>query len=312
MKKLILLVLVLIFTGAELLSQRILLNQTFESGPYTTDSIPIRWTKFKVNGPGACTTPPISDWRVRDSGKIFCQSGTLPTHTSKAYYSNKSLCIPWTATTGTTADDWIFTDSLMLMYGDSLNFWVQLGSWRNGQFIDSLQVWVTSVKSPSGGTRIKLATIVSGTPGNNIWQFKAYSLNAFSYQKVYIGFRYYMNVSVDGVMVNLDNVFVGNRGSAVHISGEQQGIPDGYELKQNYPNPFNPATYIEFSLPQREFVTLVIYTPLGEEVSVPVNNVLDAGHHKINFDASELAGGIYFYKLTAGKFSMTRKMSLIK
>jgi len=312
LKKIFLILLALTFTGIELYSQRILINQNFENGSYTTDSIPIRWAKFKMNGPGVCTTPPIPDWRIRDSGKIFCASSPMSSHTSKAYNSNKSLCIPWTATTGTLTDDWIFTDSLMLIYGDSLIFRVQLGTWRDGQYTDSLQVWITTVKSPSGGTRTKIATIVSLPPGNNIWQYKFYSLNAFSYQKVYIGFRYYMNITVNGIMVNLDDVFVGNRGSAVSSGIEQKKIPTGYDLKQNYPNPFNPVTSIEFALPQKEFVILSVYTPLGEEAAVLVNGTMEAGLHKVSFDALNLPGGIYFYRISAGDFTKAHKMSLIK
>jgi hypothetical protein len=312
LKNIFLILLVLTFTGIELYSQRILINQNFEGGPYTADSIPTGWVKFKVNGPGVCTVPPIPDWRIRDSGKVFCNSSPMQSHTSKAYNSSKSLCIPWTATTGTIADDWIFTDSLMLMYGDSLKFRVQLGTWRDGQYIDSLQVWITTVKSPTGGTRTKLAKIVSLPAGNNVWQFKTYSLDAFSYQKVYIGFRYYMNISVNGIMVNLDDVFVGNRGGAVSSGIEHTKIPTGYDLKQNYPNPFNPVTSIEFALPQKEFVTLSVYTPLGEEAAVLVNGTMEAGLHKVSFDALNLPGGIYFYRISAGDFIKTCKMSLIK
>lgn len=309
--KILLIILAISFTGFELYSQRILLNQNFETGPYTIDSIPAGWVKFKMNGPGVCTVPPIPDWRIRDSGKVFCNSSPMPSHTSKAYNSSKSLCIPYTATTGTITDDWIFTDSLMLMYGDSLKFRVQLGTWRDGQYIDSLQVWITSVKAPAGGTRTKIASIVSLPQGSNVWQYKAYNLNAFSNQKVYIGFRYYMNVSVDGIMVNLDDVFVGNRGGAVS-SGIQTEVPSGYDLKQNYPNPFNPVTLIEFALPQKEYVVLSVYTPLGEEAAILVNKTMNAGIHKVNFDAANFAGGIYFYKISAGDFTKTLKMSLLK
>ena len=312
MKKIITLLLILTFASIELYSQRILLNQNFEYGPYTSDSIPFGWVKFKVNGPGVCTTPPIPDWRIRDSGKVFCNSSSLPSHTSKAYNSIKSLSIPWTATSGSITDDWIFTDSLMLIYGDSLKFWVQLGTWRDGQFVDSLQVWVTTVKSPAGGIRTKIATINSLPPGTNVWQYKTYNLNVFSYQKVYIGFRYNMNISVNGVMVNIDNVFVGNLGFVTSNEVIYSEIPTGFDLKQNYPNPFNPVTSIEFALPESEFVTLNVYTPIGQEVAVLANCKMDAGLHKVSFDASYLPGGIYFYKISAGKFTMTRKMSLVK
>jgi hypothetical protein len=315
MKKIIPLLLMLSFASIELYSQRILLNQTFEYGPYTSDSIPSGWAKFKVNGPGVCTSPPLADWRIRDSGKVFCASYTLPGYKSKAYNSSKSLSIPWTATIGSITDDWIFTDSLMLAYGDSLKFWIQLGTWPDGQsayHTDSLQVWVTTVKAPSGGTRIKIGTITSLPAATNVWQYKMYNLSSFAWQKVYIGFRYNMNISVNGIMVNLDNIFVGNLGFVTSSEVKHSEIPAGYDLKQNYPNPFNPVTSIEFALPESKLVTLSVYTPIGQEVAVLADGKMDAGLHKVSFDASNLPGGIYFYKISAGDFTMTRKMSLVK
>jgi len=314
MKKLTFL-LILIFLGTNVYAQRILLSQGFENPPYTADSLPLKWVKFKVNGPGSCTTP-AADWRIRDSGKAFCLTNTLPDFTSKAYVSRKSLSIPWTATTGSITDDWVFTDSVRLVTGDSLKFWVQLGTWSGGSgtyYKDSLQIWITSVANPSGGTRTRIATVVSLPQGSNFWQFKTFDLSSFDGQLVYVGFRYYMNVSFDGIMVNLDSVFVGNlSGPPVGTPQVTQNVPARFDLKQNYPNPFNPATTIEYDLPKNEFVNLVIYNALGQEVAVLINENVNAGSHSVNFDASNLPSGIYVYKITAGEFTMTRKMSLVK
>ncbi len=84
-------------------------------------------------------------------------------------------------------------------------------------------------------------------------------------------------------------------------------------MKQNYPNPFNPSTTIEFDLPFTTEVTMVIFDVLGKEVSQIYNNdVVKAGNHKINFDASKLASGIYFYQLRTKNFVKTRKMFMLK
>jgi hypothetical protein len=88
--------------------------------------------------------------------------------------------------------------------------------------------------------------------------------------------------------------------------------PNRFELVQNYPNPFNPSTTIQFALPQSSFVTLRVYNALGQEVSTLVNGFTESGIHSINFDASNLNSGIYFYKLDAGQYSDVRKMTLIK
>lgn len=314
MKKFATLLLLLVFLGTSAYAQRILLDQNFNSGPYTTDSIPVAWAKFKVNGPGSCVTP-AADWRVRDSGKAFCLTNTLPGFTTKSHTPTKSVSIPWTATTGLITDDWLFTDSLRLVTGDSLKFWIQLGTWPDGQstyYNDSLQIWITTVKSPTGGTRTRIATVTSLPSISNVWQFKTYDLSSFNGQLIYVGFRYYMNVSVNGIMVNLDDVFVGNlSGPPVGIPNIS-GVPSTFELRQNYPNPFNPVTSIEFDLPRNEFVKLTVYNSIGQEVAVLVNSSMEAGSHKISFDASNLPSGIYIYKITAGDFTKTRKMSLVK
>lgn len=96
------------------------------------------------------------------------------------------------------------------------------------------------------------------------------------------------------------------------IPGNQNEIPQTFNLKQNYPNPFNPITKIEFSIPNDKFVTLKIFDILGREVAVPVSKNIKAGNYTVDFDASKLSSGIYFYRLEAGSFSDTKKMTLIK
>ncbi len=85
-----------------------------------------------------------------------------------------------------------------------------------------------------------------------------------------------------------------------------------YELLQNYPNPFNPATTINYQIPEAGKVTLKIYNILGKEIATLVNEIQSAGNYKVNFNASNLPSGVYFYKIDAGKFSNTRKMMLVK
>ena len=99
----------------------------------------------------------------------------------------------------------------------------------------------------------------------------------------------------------------------VGITNISTTIPSQYTLEQNYPNPFNPSTTIRFALPQTSNVTLKVYNLNGKEVATLINNTtVQAGTNEYRFDASNLASGIYFYKLTAGKFTDTKKMILIK
>ena len=98
----------------------------------------------------------------------------------------------------------------------------------------------------------------------------------------------------------------------VSVERENNLFPDEYSLSQNYPNPFNPSTTIKFSVPQQSNVVLKVYDILGSEVANLVNETLDAGNYTINFDASQFASGMYVYKLTAGSFTTTKKMMLLK
>lgn len=89
-------------------------------------------------------------------------------------------------------------------------------------------------------------------------------------------------------------------------------IPESFSLSQNYPNPFNPVTNIKYSIPQNTHVRISVYDILGREVSAPVNEFKQAGSYEVNFNASDLGSGIYYYKINAGNFTNTKKMILIK
>lgn len=94
-------------------------------------------------------------------------------------------------------------------------------------------------------------------------------------------------------------------------------LPNGFALGQNYPNPFNPSTEIEFSLPVRSHVTLTVFNLLGQEVRVLTDETLSAGEHRVTWDGSDrqgnqVASGAYFYRLTAGSSTQTKKMVLVK
>ncbi len=92
----------------------------------------------------------------------------------------------------------------------------------------------------------------------------------------------------------------------------ENNIPVGFALEQNYPNPFNPSTSIQYAISSKQKVSLIIYDILGNEVAVLVNEVKPAGKYTVNFNAVNLASGMYIYKLTAGSFIQTRKMILMK
>ena len=96
------------------------------------------------------------------------------------------------------------------------------------------------------------------------------------------------------------------------IKYSNQIKPESYELFQNYPNPFNPSTTIEFDLPKSSELTLKIFNILGEEVVTLLSDFLLSGSHTVEWDASNLASGVYLSRLQAGDFVETRKMVLVR
>ena len=112
----------------------------------------------------------------------------------------------------------------------------------------------------------------------------------------------------DGQILKISNKVTGVEDN----SGDDEELPDTYELYQNYPNPFNPTTTIKFSLKDAGVYKLRVYNILGQLVTTLVNGELNAGSHQIVFDAGHFASGVYIYNLSGKSVNMTKKMVLIK
>jgi hypothetical protein len=89
-------------------------------------------------------------------------------------------------------------------------------------------------------------------------------------------------------------------------------LPTEYSLSQNYPNPFNPSTVIEFALPKDAHVTLEVYNILGQKVATLVDEVRPAGFHSVKLDGTNLASGMYLYRLSTGQQTFLKKLLLMK
>ncbi len=98
----------------------------------------------------------------------------------------------------------------------------------------------------------------------------------------------------------------------VDVNSHENGVPKEYSIEQNFPNPFNPSTAIRFGLPKNSFVTLRIFDAAGREVTTLVNEQRAAGVYVENWKASGYPSGVYFYTITAGSFTETKKMLLVK
>ncbi|NIR49148.1 T9SS type A sorting domain-containing protein [candidate division KSB1 bacterium] len=93
---------------------------------------------------------------------------------------------------------------------------------------------------------------------------------------------------------------------------EEAQLPTEFRLEQNYPNPFNPTTTIQFSVPKTSSVSIKLYDILGRRVATLVDDEYQVGIYNISFDASDLASGVYVYRIQADGFVATRKLMLLK
>jgi photosystem II stability/assembly factor-like uncharacterized protein len=112
------------------------------------------------------------------------------------------------------------------------------------------------------------------------------------------GYIYKMRIVYNMPVIGIEN-----------ISSE---IPVSFSVSQNYPNPFNPVTNIQFSIPKLTDVKLIVYDALGREVKLLVDQQLNPGKYNVDWNAAGQPSGVYFYKISAGNFSVTKKMILIR
>jgi hypothetical protein len=220
----------------------------------------------------------------------------------------------WGTSNGTLLDDWLVTPntggSAPGGSVDSLVFWIASRLSTSGSYPDSLDIRVSTSGKTVNSFTTRLAYLNAPKTG---WTRVALLLPQSAIR--YIAFRYLLydggetgsnsdKVCLDGVQI------IQYTSTAV---GEVDGlVPGAFALGQNYPNPFNPSTQIEFALQKNSYARLAVYDALGREVATLVDGELSAGAHVRSFDASGLAGGVYFYRLSSGTFNETRRMLLLK
>lgn len=129
-----------------------------------------------------------------------------------------------------------------------------------------------------------------------------------------------ININSDGsLVVTADYDDAGTRkimlikyGSTIGIEPVSNNIPEQYSLSQNYPNPFNPTTNIKLQIPKAGNVKLTVFDVTGSQVALLVNENLNAGEYKVDFNAAALTSGVYFYRLETAGFKDVKKMILVK
>lgn len=119
-------------------------------------------------------------------------------------------------------------------------------------------------------------------------------------------YNYQCNFHVTFGMVGIINA---NPNGIIKISSN---VPSGYNLQQNYPNPFNPATNIKFDIPATAQVKLVVYDITGKQVQTLIDDILQPGSYRADWNASGFSSGVYFYRIQSDVFSDTKTMILIK
>jgi hypothetical protein len=222
-----------------------------------------------------------------------------------------------------------------IRYAKSTLGGVQSAGWTNG-YIDGIGSTVTYPYQPDlfglrgtssfkctytyFNTGIDSAMIISapnGTWANNPTRVSLNGVDVSISASPHACFRFVNNDScfADWSEYSASNVWAATGCTGTIVTGVNHNgneIPKTYSLSQNYPNPFNPNTNIKFSIPKNSFVKLVVFDVTGQEVASIVNEQLNAGNYSYNFDASNIATGVYFYKIQADGFSDVKKMMLIK
>ena len=189
---------------------------------------------------------------------------------------------------------------------------VELTSFTAEYFYNEVVLkWQTATETNNSGFEIERSQ-KSGVRNNNDWtrvsfvEGKGTTTNITEYycrDKIAASGKYFYRLK----QIDFDGSIKYSNEIEVDVT-----TPKEFSLYQNYPNPFNPTTTIRFALPVESRVKINIYNSLGQLVETLADKDMKAGYHEINFNASGLASGVYFYKLTSGNFVETRKMLLMK
>lgn len=187
--------------------------------------------------------------------------------------------------------------------------------------------WITLKLVGVQSNRSAVGAKVKVEAGSLIQLKEVHSGSSFaSMHSLELGFGLKDNTSIDKITITwpsgniqeLTNLSVNQiltiteQNTVTGIDDITSSVPKDYQLSQNFPNPFNPSTQIQFSIKENSFVTLKVFDVLGKEIATLVNKELNTGVYNFKFNAENLTSGIYFYKLTAGKYTETRKMILLR
>lgn len=228
---------------------------------------------------------------------------------------NAPTILPWTFGITSNGDLYVggYGDGVFATFDAGVN-WYDLSGDLPGQFIYSIVVdnsdnvylntWNGGIYSLAGAGSNR---VVKGGNDN--------SVQSVIWQPVGMG-----GFGVSSLIVNQANstLYAGTSTGTIYkkvssvTSVNDEAVPTKFELSQNYPNPFNPSTTIKYSITKAGFFELKVYNILGEQVNTLVAKELQPGNYEVNFNASNLASGIYIYQLIGDNVKFTKKMMLMK
>ena len=263
-------------------------------------------------GFSSSTFPPLG-WNIVGATPLYwLRNGTVSgfgLSTGSAYYNM------WNAPVGTNQELRTITFSPTLNPTDSVEYDYAYSPYPSTPPYDQDSLVILS-SSNGGTTWVRLAAYgpfeMQTAPAQNGPQFIPTS-GQWGINRILLPLGTnkvsFLGKSAFGNDLYIDSVCVKH---PVGIQPVTHRVPKVYSLLQNYPNPFNPVTRISYELPRAGNVNLVVRDILGREVITLVNESKQAGSYTVNFDASALASGVYFYNIKSGNFSDTKKMVLIK
>jgi hypothetical protein len=184
---------------------------------------------------------------------------------------------------------------------DGTNYFI---SWTDNVFTSASLVMGRFINT--SGVPIDTGFTIFGSLGDKI---AAYGISKIGNNKILV-----VATRVDTPSFSNGDVygrFINSSSTGVNDNGKN-AVPGKYSLGQNYPNPFNPNTTIKYSLPKTGNVNVTVYNALGSKIATIVNEYKSAGNYSVQFNGSNIASGIYLYRLESGNFSATKKFILLK
>lgn len=238
----------------------------------------------------------IGNWTTQGGWSLHTDSYHSPTHSfAYAPYSNN-------ANYSLTLTTPVNMQSAPVCY---LNFWTRYDL-ETGYDFGYVEI------SSNNGSTWQSVTSVNGT--HLTWTEHSYDITPYvnMSSQVKIRFRLNSDVYITGQGWWVDDIKMTNYClGTVGVPG-LTNIPKSFAMEQNYPNPFNPVTVIKYQVPQPVSVSIRVFDLLGKELATLVNEKKEPGYYEASFNGSNLASGLYFYRIEAGNFVETKKMMLIK